>query len=265
MSSIDTFEGRVAVVTGGASGIGRGIAEALIDTGATVVIADVNEDGAKATATEIGAIARSVDVTNIESVEALAQSVLDELGRVDIVVNNAGVGPLIEFEEVTLKDFRWVMDINFWGVVNGMKTFLPTLKANDNGGYIVNTASLAAVVPGPGTAAYGASKAAILSVSDTVAIELEADGTDNIGISVLMPAMVKSNITENARKRPGFDAKTDDTESFQVESRVLEAREVGDMVVDAIRSGNRYIFTHPETREAVAAHQADILAGFDQQ
>ncbi|WP_026927377.1 SDR family oxidoreductase [Granulicoccus phenolivorans] len=263
MVSIDTFKDRVAVVTGGASGIGRGIAEALIDAGATVVIADVNEDGARATATEIGALARRVDVSDADSVEALAASVVEECGRVDIVVNNAGVGPLVTFDEVSLADFHWVIDINLWGVVHGMKAFLPRLKANETGGFIVNTASVAAILPSEGTAAYGASKAAILSVGDTVDVELRAEGNTTVGIATLLPAMVRSNITANSRQRPGFDADNDQTEDFQVESRVLEPRDVGNMVVDALRTGRRHIFTHPETREAVAARQAEILAGFD--
>ncbi|WP_018297332.1 SDR family oxidoreductase [Corynebacterium lubricantis] len=263
MVKIDTFENRVAVVTGGASGIGRGIAEALIGAGATVVIADVNEESAQATAKEIGALARHVDVSDPVSVDELAKSVIEECGRVDIVVNNAGVGPLETFESMSLQDFRWVLEINLGGVIHGMKTFLPYLKENENGGYIVNTASVAAVLPGEGTAAYGASKAAMLSIGDTVDLELRAAGNDTVGVATLMPAMVRSNITENSRQRPGFDADTDQTEDFQVESRVLEPRDVGEMVVEALRAGNRHIFTHPETREAIAAYQADVISGFD--
>ncbi|MHA2789845.1 SDR family oxidoreductase [Corynebacterium sp. S7] len=263
MVKIDTFENRVAVVTGGASGIGRGIAEALIAAGATVVIADVNEESAQATAKEIGALARRVDVSDPVSVDELAKSVVEECGHVDIVVNNAGVGPLETFESMSLQDFRWVLEINLGGVIHGMKTFLPYLKGNDNGGFIVNTASVAAVLPGQGTAAYGASKSAILSVGDTVDLELRAEGNDTVGIATLMPAMVRSNITENSRQRPDFDADSDQTEEFQVESRVLEPRDVGDMVVDALRAGRRHIFTHPEIREAIAAYQADVISGFD--
>lgn len=263
MVSISSFENRVAVVTGGASGIGRGIAEALISAGATVVIADVDEAKAQATATEIGASARRVDVSDATSVEALASSIVDEFGHVDIVVNNAGVGPLVTFDEVSLEDFRWVLDINLWGVIHGMKVFLPYLKGNDDGGFIVNTASVAAVLPGEGTAAYGASKSAILSLGDTVDLELRAEGNKNVGVATLMPAMVRTNITENSRQRPDFDQDTDQTEDFQVESRLIEPRDVGDMVVDALRTGRRYIFTHPETRDAIAAHQAEILEGFE--
>ncbi len=94
-------------------------------------------------------------------------------------------------------------------------------------------------------------------------MELRAEGNTTVGIATLLPAMVRSNITANSRQRPGFDADNDQTEDFQVESRVLEPRDVGNMVVDALRTGRRHIFTHPETREAVAARQAEILAGFD--
>lgn len=258
MTRIESLKNRVAVVTGGASGIGRGIAEALIAEGVTVVVADIDEQGAEATAAEIGATARRVDVTDPESVSALAEWVTTTFDRVDILVNNAGVGPLSSFDELTLADFKWVLDINLWGVIHGLKAFLPLLKANPEGGYVVNTASVAGVLPSPGTSAYGASKAAIISLTDSIAAELGPESP--IGLATLLPALVRSNIQANALKRPGYDPAAAQTEEFLIESRVLEAREVGDMVVNGIREGKRYIFTHPEVREAIAQYQASILA-----
>lgn len=258
MSALKSLDGRVAVVTGAASGIGRGIAEALIAAGATVVVADIDEAAATEAAAAIGGHARRVDVTDFGSVEALAAGALADFGRVDIIVNNAGVGPLAPFEDLTLADFRWVLDINLWGVIHGLKAFLPLLTSNPEGGHIVNTASVAAVLPSVGVSAYAASKAALTAISESLALELEPEG--KVGISVVFPAVVRTNIEANARNRPGFDPDGPQAEDFLPPTRVLEPRDVGELVVAGIRSGQRYIFTHPEVRDAIAAHQAEILS-----
>jgi NAD(P)-dependent dehydrogenase (short-subunit alcohol dehydrogenase family) len=260
MKTIDNFDGRVAVVTGGASGIGRGIAENLVAEGATVVVADVDGEAARRTASEIGAVAEAVDVTDAASVRALAERVVARYGRADVVVNNAGVGPLATFDDLLLADFHWVMDVNFWGVVHGLQSFLPLLRANPDGGYIVNTASVAAVVAAPGTAAYAASKAAVVAVSEVLAAELGDAG--NVGVSILLPGLVRTNINANAVKRPGHRDDGPRTEDFLPPMTVLEPADVGAMVVDAIRSGRRYVFTHPETRQMVSARSDAVAAAF---
>jgi NAD(P)-dependent dehydrogenase (short-subunit alcohol dehydrogenase family) len=260
MKTIDNFNGRVAVVTGGASGIGRGIAENLVAEGATVVVADVDGEAARRTAGEIGAVAEAVDVTDAASVQALADRVVARHGRVDVVVNNAGVGPLATFDDLLLADFHWVMDVNFWGVIHGLKSFLPLLKANPDGGYIVNTASVAAVVAAPGTTAYAASKAAVVAVSEVLAAELGEAG--QVGISILLPGLVRTNINANAVKRPGHRDDGPRTEDFLPPMTVLEPAHVGAMVVDAIRSGRRYVFTHPETQHMVTARSEAVVAAF---
>ncbi len=260
MKRIETFDGRVAVVTGGASGIGRGIAENLVAAGATVVVADVDAAAADRTARVIGAIAEVVDVTDATSVEALADRVVQRYGRVDVVVNNAGVGPLATFHDLLPADFQWVMDVNFWGVVHGLKSFLPRLQANPEGGYIVNTASVAAVVAAPGTAAYAASKAAVVAVSEVLAAELGDAG--QVGVSILLPGLVRTNINANAVKRPGHCEDGPRTEDFLPTMTVLEPTKVGAMVVDAIREGRLYVFTHPETAPMVTARSAAIAAAF---
>ena len=260
MKRIENFRGRVAVVTGGASGIGRGIAENLVAAGATVVVADVNAEAAERTADEIGAVAEGVDVTDAADVQALADRVLKRHGRVDVVVNNAGVGPLATFDDLLLADFRWVLDVNFWGVLHGLKSFLPLLKANPEGGYIVNTASVAALVAAPGTSAYAASKAAVVAVSEVLAAELGEDGS--VGISILLPGLVRTNINAHAVNRPGHQEGGSRTEDFLPEQTVLEPTQVGAMVVDAIRSGRRYVFTHPETQKWVTERSDAIVAAF---
>jgi NAD(P)-dependent dehydrogenase (short-subunit alcohol dehydrogenase family) len=260
VKTIENFDGRVAVVTGGASGIGRGIAEKLAAAGATVVVADVDAEAAARTAADLGAVAEVVDVTDAASVQALADRVVERHGRVDVVVNNAGVGPLAPFDDLLLADFHWVMDINFWGVVHGLKSFLPLLAANPDGGYVVNTASVAAVVAAPGTAAYAASKAGVVAVSEVLAAELGDAG--QVGISILLPGLVRTNINANAVNRPGHRAGGPRTEDFLPTMTVLEPAQVGAMVVDAICSGRLYVFTHPETEKFVAERSAALAAAF---
>src|SRR4051794_12907703 len=260
MKTIENFAGRVAVVTGGASGIGRGIAENLVAAGATVAVADVDIEAATRTAGEIGAVAEAVDVTDPDSVQALAGRVVQRHGRVDVVVNNAGVGPLATFDDLLLADFHWVMDVNFWGVLHGLQSFLPLLTANPDGGYIVNTASVAALAAAPGTSAYAASKAAVVAVSEVLAAELGDVG--NVGVSILLPGLVRTNINAHAVRRPGHRDGGPRTEDFLPQQTVLEPAEVGAMVVDAIRCGRRYVFTHPETQTWVTERSEAIEAAF---
>jgi NAD(P)-dependent dehydrogenase (short-subunit alcohol dehydrogenase family) len=260
MIRIENFAGRVAVVTGAASGIGQGIAASLVAAGATVVIADIDSDGAERAAHALGAHARHVDVTSPAGTLALAEDVISRFGRVDILVNNAGVGPLSTFDDLTTADFDWVMDINFRGVVHGIKSFLPLLLANPHGGYIVNTASVAAILPAHGTAAYAASKAAVVAVSETLALELSDRA--RVGVSILFPALVRSNITVNARNRPGHHEGGPRTEDFLPPGRVLEPSQVGEMVIAAMRAGERHIFTHPETRPLVEQHCRTLLSAY---
>lgn len=253
---IEDFDGLVAVVTGGSSGIGAAIAAELASHGAVVVIVGIDAVEVERVAAQLGVRGKVVDVRDPEAVERLADEVETEFGRVDIIVNNAGVGPLAPFADFTLEDFHWVMDINFWGVLHGIRSFLPRLQRNPQGGYIVNTASLAAFIPSPGTTAYAASKAAVVAVSERIALEVAED--PRIGVSILAPAPVNTAINDNARSRPGFHEGSPDSQDFLPPLPRLEPEDVGRLVVDALREGERYILTHPQTWPGVEAYHDGI-------
>lgn len=244
------INGRVAVVTGGASGIGRGIAEQLIEEGASVVIADIDATSLAQTADEIGALPVQTDVTDPVSVQSLAAATLEAFGRVDIVVNNAGVGPAGLIEDLTLDDWRWIIDVNLFGVIHGVHVFLPLLIANAEGGHIVNTASMAIFSPLPNLGPYTASKRGVQGLSETLALEM-AEHHPNIKVSILPPGPVRTNIKESLKHRPATSVGTltdvdlgESEESKQL--RWIEPRTAGRVVTQAIRGNDLYAITHPD-------------------
>lgn len=247
MAGIQDVRGRVAVVTGGASGIGRGIAEAFRGEGATVVVAD-RDPAALARAREEGYIAIETDVTDAGSVAALTEEVVAGQGHVDIVVNNAGVGPKAALAELTLDDWKWVLDVNLKGVIHGVHHFLPHLIANPNGGWIVNTASMSRYFTPPGYAPYIASKAAVEGLSLAVAADLAEAGHD-VGVTVLHPGAVRTNIRNSLRNRP--PGSTGALVDFDIAQKVtddgmwIDPEEAGRIVLRAVKAGDRYAFTHP--------------------
>lgn len=259
--------GKVAVVTGGASGIGRGIAEELIARGARVVIADINGERLLPVAEEIGAVGVRTDVTDPESVQALADAVLERFGRVDIVVNNAGVGPTAPIKDLTLADWRWMIDVNLWGVINGIHVFLPLLRANPDGGHIVNTASMAVFNPLPGLGPYTAAKMGVQGLSEVLAMELEAEGS-RVHVSILPPGPVRTNIKESLNYRPAGETgglRADDLEAKPEaqQLRWVTPSVAGAIVARAIENDDLYALTHPDWWDRVAGRIEAIKAEFD--
>lgn len=261
------IQGSVAVVTGGASGIGRGIAEALIDQGATVVLADINSERLEDAAAELGVLGVHTDVTNVESVQALADAVLAQYGRVDIIVNNAGVGPTAPIAELTLADWRWMLDVNLWGVIHGVHVFLPILKRNDNGGHIVNTASMAIFNPLPGLGAYTAAKMGVQGLSEVLAMELENEGS-NIHVTIMPPGPVRTNIKESLQYRPEGEAGGLRSEDLELKPEAQHLRWVnpptaGRIVARAIAENDRYALTHPDWWQRVSERIERIQDEFE--
>lgn len=251
MAGIRDFKDRVVVVTGGASGIGRGIAEEFLSRGAHVVIADIDDAVLQSTATELGATGIRTDVTDASSVEQLASQIDDLFGRVDIVCNNAGVGPKANVENLTLADWRWILDVNLFGVIHGVHSFLPRLKANTEGGWIVNTASMSTFFTPPSYAPYVASKAAVTGLSEVLARELAEAGA-RIGVTVLHPGAVRTNIKESMRTRPSDVSEKSGLYDFDIAQKLPDTarwatpRQTGHIVVRAVENGDAYAFTHPE-------------------
>jgi NAD(P)-dependent dehydrogenase (short-subunit alcohol dehydrogenase family) len=264
MTAFTRFRGKIAVVTGGASGLGKGIARALIAEGMRVVLADIEAAVLERTASELGATGLVTDVSDSASVQALADEVRGRFGAVHLVCNNAGVGSFGRLADLTLEDWRWMIGVNLWGVIHGVHSFLPLLRANPDGGHIVNTASVGGFVTMPGLGAYAVTKHAVVALSETLAQELAAARLP-IGVTVLCPGPTRTNIKRSSRNRPpsrsrvGLEDVDLEATEFGASARWIEPDEVGRIVVDALRSGAFYAFTHPEQMEAVAQRFETIL------
>lgn len=259
------IQGARAVVTGGASGIGRGIAEALIAEGARVVIADIDGEAVTRTGEKIGAVGVRVDVSALESVQSLAEATRDHLGGVDIVVNNAGVGPFARIADLTMDDWRWIIDVNLYGVIHGVHVFLPLLEGNPDGGHIVNTSSMASLTPFETLGSYAVTKFGVSALTEVLQAELASAGS-RVHATLLVPGSVRSNIAQSTRSRPGGEGALRDARidlSFANSARWLTPEEVGRIVTRAIRNDDPYAITHPERWPAVESRFAGIRAAFE--
>jgi NAD(P)-dependent dehydrogenase (short-subunit alcohol dehydrogenase family) len=268
---ITDFTGRTAFITGGASGIGLGIAQALEARGARVVIADLRPDHIDNALASFSGGARSntvsalqLDVTNREAYRAAAARMQDEFGGIDILVNNAGVGLEGPLLSATYADYDFGFGVNIGGVINGFVEFMPQLIAHGRGGHIVSTASLAAEVVMPAhLAIYAASKAAVCHYCEAVKGEL---GSHGIGVSVLLPGPIKSNIHQAQANRPehlragsGFAESEAQLAQREIGESWMEPREVGEMVAEGILANSTYIVTHGIFKDWQRARSQAVL------
>jgi NAD(P)-dependent dehydrogenase (short-subunit alcohol dehydrogenase family) len=270
---MDGLAGKTAVVTGAASGMGRAFADRFAAAGMKVVLADIEGpalDGAVDDLVSGGAEAMGVvtDVSDPDAVAALADRAIERFGRVNVVCNNAGVAadPLTSADQLDLKSWKWVMDVNVWGVVHGHQVFLPHLLDHGDG-HIVNTASMAGHFPGHG--AYGASKWAVVGITEGLYQHLRATGS-TVGVSCLCPGWVHTRITEAVRNRPewaapsALDEPTPEAEAAMafVRDQVISGRppsEVADLVHDAIVADRFWIFTDLTMVAALSDRFAAVL------
>jgi len=247
------LRGRVAVVTGGASGIGRALAEAFAREGAKVVIADVDERAlagvvASVRAPGVEVLGVRTDVTDLASVRALAETAFKTFGRVHVLCNNAGVALWGGLEAATHRDWQWVLGVNLWGVIHGIEAFVPRMIAQNESGHIVNTASMAGLIATRGLGIYNTSKYAVVGLSETLAKDLTPY---RIGVSVLCPMGVATQIRDSARNRPSDLGNETPSAAAPVElmGRTLAPATVAEMVLAAIRGNRLYVITHEESLE----------------
>lgn len=268
--------GKTAFVTGGAGGIGLALGRALAQAGMKVMLADIEPDALRAATKSLQEISPDIrgtlcDVTDAASVERAAQAAFDAFGHVHVVCNNAGVAAGGGIDHISLDNWRWVIDVNLMGVLHGIKSFLPHIRAHGEGGHIVNTASMAGMQTGLGFSPYGASKFAVVSMSEGLATQLKPHG---IGVSVLCPSFVRTRIGESGRNRPGRYGESQPLDpaspaagmvaeiARQIEAG-LDPATVATRVLAAIREDELYIFTHPGMRAEVETRFAAILAAMD--
>jgi NAD(P)-dependent dehydrogenase (short-subunit alcohol dehydrogenase family) len=263
------LKGKVAVVTGAASGLGRAMALAFADEGMHVALADVADTSdvfARVEEKGVGALAMKLDVSKAEEVEAFAQLIDKDLGGADVVCNNAGVSPLGAAWEASVGDWQWILGVNLWGVINGVRAFVPRLIAR-NAGHVINTASVAGIINPPGSAAYNVTKHAVVALSETLHHDLRERGSA-VGVSVLCPAYVPTGIADSERNRPaGLSAGPKSQETVAREAMLkkavasgrLTADDVARAVVQAVKDERFYILTHPRIKGAIRARMEDIL------
>jgi NAD(P)-dependent dehydrogenase (short-subunit alcohol dehydrogenase family) len=270
---MDNVDGKVAFITGGASGIGLGLAKVLVNAGAKVVIADVRQDhldDAAAWFVQHGqkdsVLAIRLDVTDRAAYANAAEQSLRAFGKMHILVNNAGMGISGSVKEARYDDWDWGLGVMIGGAINGITTFLPHLLSHGEGGHIVNTCSMAAFIPVKNFSIYGTAKMALIGLAECLRTDLAAD---NIGASAFCPGPVQSNIHESGKTRP---EKYQRNSGLAVQEQQLQARqnnplwmdpvECGERILHGIRRNDLYIFTHPEFKEGVAEHFEATLAAF---
>ncbi|MFC7404734.1 SDR family NAD(P)-dependent oxidoreductase [Georgenia alba] len=266
---MDDFNGKVAVVTGGSSGIGRGIALALARAGATVVVTGRSEEHLRETETELaahglGVEGRRVDVTDLDAMRDLADEVEARHGRVDVLVNNAGIGLTGPVVDATPSDWDWVIDVNIRGVGHGIQAFLPKIRAHGEGGHIVNTSSMGGLMPIV-AGLYSMTKAAVIALSEALHIELRGEG---IGVSAYCPGPTHSNIAMGTADRParyadsGYRPPDPAWAERAKQQPYMSAEEAGERVLQGVRRGDLFILTHPEFKDGLIERHRTIEDAF---
>jgi NAD(P)-dependent dehydrogenase (short-subunit alcohol dehydrogenase family) len=262
------LRGRVAFVTGAASGIGLGTVRSLARAGMRVAMGDIEEAALEKARSEIAASGADVrafrlDVSEPEQVERAAAEAERAFGRIHVIFNNAGVGVRGPLDEMSVSNWAWVVGVNLIGVANGIRSFVPRIKAQGEGGHVVNTASMAGLIAPAGLGIYNATKYAVVGISETLRAELAPQG---IGVSVLCPGLVNTNIFTAGRNRPeryGGPGETLESIRQAAQQRAMDPAEAGECVRRGIEEDRPYIFTHPEIRAAFDARVANIHADLE--
>jgi NAD(P)-dependent dehydrogenase (short-subunit alcohol dehydrogenase family) len=266
------LSGKTAFITGGASGIGLGMARAFAGAGANLVLADIEEAAlaqarAEFDSRNVALMTVRCDVADRASVIDAAGQAIEQFERIHILCNNAGVGAGGVMGEIPAADWNWVLGVNLMGVIHGIDALLPHMRAHGEDGHVVNTASMAGMAGVAGMGPYCASKFAVVALSEGLSQELQGS---NIGVSVLCPGWVNTSIIESGRNRP-VDAPRrpidpDDPRARLVRDLIengLSIDTVGERVLEAVHDNELYVFTHPDMRQNTEERFQRILAGFD--
>ena len=275
------FEGKVAVITGGASGMGKAFAERFAREGVKIVIADIEQEALDATVQELQQAEHDVigvlaDVSSPQAIEELAEKTLAAYGKVHLLFNNAGVGGGDEGTNLwdhSLQDWQWTFGVNFWSVVHGIKTFLPIMLEQGEEGHVINTASIAGLIGSARLDIYGATKFAVVRITEALHFQL-ADLDSKVKASVLCPGFVETNIGTSWRNRPdelwtgGVRPSDEELERRRqvritaqaVRTNVITAAQVADQVFAAVRDEQFYILTHDNFDDAIRLRADNILA-----
>jgi NAD(P)-dependent dehydrogenase (short-subunit alcohol dehydrogenase family) len=264
------LSGKVAVVTGGASGIGLAMGRAFAAEGMKVVLADIEAEALEKAIADLpeGTESEAVvcDVSRSEHVEGLRDAALDRFGAVHVVCNNAGVSQGGPVWEASKEDWEWVLGVNLWGVINGVHAFTPLLIEQGEG-HIVNTASMAGLVSAPWMGVYNVTKHGVVTLSETLNADLQLAGVQGVGVSVLCPGWVRTRIHEAGRNRPDDGGLTEPADEGMREfiatviAQGLDPSEVAAMVVDAVKTDRFYILTHHEWMSFVGDRVQRIVSG----
>jgi len=269
------FTGKVSVITGAASGIGRALAERCLLEGMKVVLADVEEKALVQAEQELSTsgapvLAVRTDVSKAEDIQALAQKTLDAFGAVHLLFNNAGVGAGVTIWESTLADWQWVIGVNLWGVIYGLRVFVPIMLAQDTECYIVNTASVAGLLPYHPVSSYQVTKHAVVALSENLYYSL-ANKHAKVRAAVLCPGWVNTRIIDSDRNRPADlqnepVSETPDPEREAIVKEMeqsaqagMSPQQVAEIVFKGIQADQFYILTHPEFNPYIQKRMEDIL------
>ena len=266
---MDSVSGKVAFITGGASGIGWGMARVFLRNGMKVVIADIRVDHLQRAADELkgerNAHFLKLDVSDRTAMLRAADEAIRVFGKVHVLCNNAGIGLLGGIKQATYADWDWGMSVNLGGVINGVQTFLPQILSHGEGGHIVNTSSIGALLPMAGGVVYLTAKSAIVGMTEGLRAELEED---HIGVSLLIPGPTVTNIHEVGRMRPekyrdsGFQEIEQQLAQRSAPSVWMDPLVTGERVLEAILHNRLFIITHNEFREGAEQRSKAIMAAF---
>jgi len=264
---MENLTGRVAVVTGGASGIGAGIARACAEQGMRLVLADIELAPAERLARELEAggkpaFAVRTDVTVPADFEALAEAAFGRFGAVDVLFNNAGVAQGGVIHEFTAADWEWLIGVNLYGVVNGCRAFVPRWIARGEPAHVVNTASVGGFLSGPVLGMYSTTKFAVVAYSESLAQEL---GPHGIGVAILCPGWTNTNLGDASRNRPtGLGTAPDQLDIITPGmAEGMDPIVVGRHALRGVRENALYVFTHPEFEPLIADRFAKVIAALE--